>query len=88
MDGSPRALGTVRPGGQVLVATFAEDGPTRCSGLEVARYSPDTLRAEFGSGFRLLESHRELHTTPAGAQQAFTYCVCRLAPDAHPRNRA
>src|SRR5574342_563260 len=29
----------VRPGGFVLVATFADDGPTRCSGLEVRRYS-------------------------------------------------
>lgn len=68
----------VRPGGHVLVATFAEDGPTRCSGLEVVRYSPDALHAEFGAGFRLLESHRELHTTPVGAKQAFTYCVCRV----------
>ena len=68
----------VRPGGIVLVATFAEDGPLRCSGLEVARYSPDALHAEFGDAFALLASHRELHTTPSGATQAFTYCVCRL----------
>lgn len=68
---------TVRPGGIVIVATFAEDGPTRCSGLDVARYSPAQLHAEFGAPFTLLESHRELHTTPSGATQAFTYCVCR-----------
>jgi SAM-dependent methyltransferase len=67
----------VRQGGYVLVATFAEDGPSRCSGLEVARYSPAALHAEFASGFRLLESHRELHTTPSGTLQAFTYCVCQ-----------
>jgi 2-polyprenyl-3-methyl-5-hydroxy-6-metoxy-1,4-benzoquinol methylase len=78
----------VRPGGHVLVATFAEDGPTRCSGLEVSRYSPDTLHAEFGTGFRLLESHRELHTTPAGMKQAFTYCVCRVTQSAHSRHAA
>lgn len=72
----------VRPGGHVLVATFAEDGPTRCSGLEVARYSPEALHAEFGEGFLLLESHREAHVTPAGIQQAFTYCACRRDPDA------
>lgn len=69
----------VRPGGIVLVATFAEDGPTRCSGLEVARYSPEQLHAEFGESFALLESHREQHFTPAGATQAFTYCLCRIA---------
>ena len=68
----------VRPGGYVLVATFAEDGPTRCSGLEVARYSPDALHHEFGEGFRLLECHRELHTTPSHALQAFTYCLCQV----------
>jgi 2-polyprenyl-3-methyl-5-hydroxy-6-metoxy-1,4-benzoquinol methylase len=68
----------VRPGGIVIIATFAEDGPLRCSGLEVARYAPSALQAQLGADFRLLESHREVHTTPSGATQAFTYCVCRL----------
>ena len=72
----------VRPGGLVIVATFAEDGPLRCSGLEVARYSPTQLHAEFGTPFTLLESHRELHTTPSGTTQAFTYCVCRVGTTA------
>lgn len=71
----------VRPGGTVIVATFAEDGPLRCSGLEVARYSPEALHGEFGPGFELVERHRELHTTPSGATQAFTYCVCRVATE-------
>jgi len=75
----------VRPGGLVLVATFAEDGPPRCSGLDVARYSATSLHGEFGRDFRLVESHRELHITPAGARQAFTYCACRLAPGAGAR---
>jgi len=74
----------VRPGGHVIVATFAEDGPTRCSGLDVARYSADTLHAEFGAGFVVLESQRELHTTPSGSEQAFTYCVCRVRPETKP----
>ena len=70
----------VHPAGIVLIATFAEDGPTRCSGLEVTRYSPDALHNEFGPDFQLLESRREEHRTPSGAIQAFTYCVCRYAP--------
>lgn len=67
----------VRPGGYVLVATFADDGPERCSGLEVARYSAQDLHAEFGSAFRLVRSEREEHVTPWGSTQKFVYCLCR-----------
>ncbi len=68
----------VRSGGFVLVATFADDGPTRCSGLAVNRYSPDALHAEFGAPFRLIDSEREQHITPGGVRQAFIYCLCRI----------
>ena len=71
---------TLRPGGFAIVATFAADGPTRCSGLEVARYSPDSLYAEFGADFQLHMSERQTHFTPWGSSQAFTYCVCRYEP--------
>ncbi len=70
----------LRPRGYLLIATFAEDGPTRCSGLDVARYSPAALHQEFGPAFRLIESHREQHSTPAGVQQAFTCCLCQYQP--------
>ncbi len=69
---------TVRPRGFVLVATFADDGPTRCSGLEVTRYSPVALHAEFGAPFHLMTSEREEHVTPGGVRQAFIYCLCRV----------
>jgi SAM-dependent methyltransferase len=78
----------VRPGGAVMVATFAEDGPTRCSGLDVRRYSPTELHNEFGLEFQLLESRREEHRTPWGAPQAFTYCFCRYEPAGHVRTAA
>jgi hypothetical protein len=64
----------------VLVATFAEDGPLKCSGLEVVRYSPEALHHEFGDDFVVLASHREEHRTPWDAVQHFTYCLCRYAP--------
>lgn len=70
----------VRPGAHVLVATFAPDGPTRCSGLEVSRYSAESLHGEFGHDFELLTSVSEEHLTPSGAQQAFVYCLCRYQP--------
>lgn len=67
----------VRPGGHVIVATFADDGPDHCSGLEVVRYSPESLHSEFGEGFELTESTRETHHTPFGTEQKFIYCYCR-----------
>jgi SAM-dependent methyltransferase len=70
---------SVRPGGHVIVASFALDGPTECSGLDVMRYSPDTMHAQFGEGFRLLDSVREEHHTPSGPTQAFVYCLCRVS---------
>jgi len=75
-----RVESAVRPGGHVIVATFAEDGPTRCSGLPVARYSPTELHDTFGSAFRLVASEHEVHRTPSGAEQRFTYCWCRYDP--------
>jgi len=68
---------TVKPGGHVIVATFAPDGPPRCSGLEVVRYSPGDVHYEFGEGFRLVDSARETHVTPFGTEQRFMYCYCR-----------
>jgi hypothetical protein len=68
----------VPPGGHVIVASFAPDGPTRCSGLEVVRYSCESMHDEFGPGFRLLDGVREEHHTPGGAAQSFVYCLCRV----------
>jgi len=63
----------VRAGGAVVIASFALDGPTRCSGLPVLRYSSETLAAELGAGFAKVESVREEHVTPSGARQTFSY---------------
>ncbi|WP_455384144.1 class I SAM-dependent methyltransferase [Acidihalobacter prosperus] len=64
----------LEPGGQAIIATFAPDGPERCSGLPVQRYSARSLSRTLGERFRLIESREELHTTPAGVVQAFVYC--------------
>ena len=77
VDQVKRAL---RPGGAIVIGTFAEDGPKKCSGLDVARYSAEALHAELGPGFVLVNSRRHEHVTPWGAPQAFTFCVCRLGP--------
>ena len=80
-----QAQRAVRPGGHVIVASFAPEGPERCSGLNVVRYSPDSMHAEFGAAFRLLDSVREDHHTPSGSTQAFVYCLCRVEPAATTR---
>lgn len=68
----------VKVGGHVIVATFALDGPTSCSGLTVERYSPETLHNQFGPAFTLVDSTHESHATPFGTEQKFTYCYCRI----------
>ena len=68
---------SVRKGGYVLVATFAENAPTKCSGLPVLRYSADTLHSEFGREFSMLANEHEEHQTPRGSTQSFLYCLCR-----------
>ncbi|WP_283742800.1 class I SAM-dependent methyltransferase [Sideroxydans sp. CL21] len=67
----------VKPGGHVIVATFAEDGPQQCSGLPVMRYRADELHDQFGDAFTLLKHQKEEHHTPAGKVQKFVYCYCR-----------
>jgi ubiquinone/menaquinone biosynthesis C-methylase UbiE len=67
----------VKPGGHVIVATFAADGPDHCSGLEVMRYEPESLHKEFGNDFTLVDSAHETHHTPFGTDQKFIYCYCR-----------
>jgi SAM-dependent methyltransferase len=69
----------VKPGGHVIVATFGPEGPTKCSGLEVRRYGPEALQDEFGSNFHLEKHHTELHRTPMGSTQQFTYCCFRVS---------
>jgi 2-polyprenyl-3-methyl-5-hydroxy-6-metoxy-1,4-benzoquinol methylase len=68
----------VKPGGHVIVSTFGPEGPTKCSGLDVMRYDADSLHGEFGERFRLVESSKEMHHTPFGNTQQFTYCYCRV----------
>jgi SAM-dependent methyltransferase len=68
----------VKSGGYVLVSTFGPHGPTRCSGLEVVRYDAESLHAEFGVRFHMVDSVKELHKTPFGTTQQFLYCLCRV----------
>jgi len=68
---------TVPVGGHAVIATFAPDGPRRCSGLPVCRYDGPALAAELGPAFELLKTVPETHRTPWGQPQSFQYGVFR-----------
>jgi SAM-dependent methyltransferase len=72
-------LSTLPVGGNAVIGTFALDGPEKCSGLPVQRYSPSSLAAELGSQFTLLTSESETHLTPWGAPQSFQFSVFKRA---------
>jgi len=63
----------LEPHGQIIIMTFAIDGPGKCSGLDIVQYDADKMAAELGQGFELIETGHEIHHTPAGSQQKFAY---------------
>lgn len=64
-------------GGLAIIATFALDGPDKCSGLPVMRYDAESLARELGSSLRLVAGWKEEHQTPWGTKQAFNWCAFR-----------
>lgn len=70
---------SVSAGGHVIVASFGPGGPTKCSGLDIVRYSPETMHDEFGDRVSLISLSTETHQTPFGTTQEFVYCYCRKA---------
>jgi hypothetical protein len=64
-------------GGHAVMATFAPEGPERCSGLPVQRYDAELLARRFGPDFQLVRSLTRAHVTPSGGTQPFTYAVLR-----------
>lgn len=73
-----RLSNALRPNGRAIISTFAPDGPERCSGLPVMRYSPKTLAEALGPRFELIANRRHLHVTPWGTQQSFQFSLfCR-----------
>lgn len=71
------AARAVATGGVAVVGCFALDGPQHCSGLPTARYDAEGIAEQFGDAFRLERVEREVHRTPSGADQPFTWVVLR-----------
>ncbi len=68
-----RLLRAVKPGGHVIIGTFALDGPERCSGLPVVRHDAGSIGAMLGPSFAPIESRSHAHHTPMGAIQRFQF---------------
>jgi SAM-dependent methyltransferase len=67
----------VKSGGHVVIATFGPNGPRKCSGLDVVRYTAEALHSELGDDFEKIAESTEIHKTPWGSDQEFVYCYCR-----------
>lgn len=72
---------SVVAGGHAIIATFAPDGPEKCSGLTVTRYSPVSLTETLGADFSLVAHQFYLHHTPWGSPQSFQYSLLRRAAE-------
>src|ERR1700724_735035 len=70
----------LKVGGHAIIATFALDGPERCSGLAVVRYDPARLGQTLGRTFRLVDTRQHAHATPCGSNQSFQFSVFRRCP--------
>lgn len=68
------AAHAINPGGILIMGTFSEEGPTKCSGIEIKQYSAASLEACFTSGFNKVKSFYTDHTTPSGSVQNFVFC--------------
>ncbi len=67
-------LSVLNIGAHAIIAAFDDNGPKKCSGLEVIHYSPEKMSAVLGDSFQLIETSTENHLTPSGTSQSFVYC--------------
>ena len=65
----------VKKNGYFILATFSDEGPNKCSGLEICKYSELDLQKQFEEAFNVVDSFKENHNTPFGTTQNFTFSV-------------
>lgn len=69
----------VRSKGHLVIGTFSDAGPQRCSGLEIHQYSEQLMERQFSPYFRKVESRRIDHVTPFNTVQNFLFCCFQKA---------
>ena len=65
----------VKSSGNMIIGTFAVDGPTKCSGIEIKQYSKTSLSDRFGKQFKKLDCKKLGHKTPFDTIQNFVFCT-------------
>lgn len=68
------AENAIPQGGYLVLGTFSENGPTKCSGLEIKQYSEASMTTRFADSFEKLRCITEDHQTPFNITQNFTFC--------------
>jgi len=69
-----RARKNIKEKGFLTIGTFSENGPKKCSGLEIKQYSETTLQEKLSNGFEKLKCITEDHETPSHRLQNFLFC--------------
>jgi ubiquinone/menaquinone biosynthesis C-methylase UbiE len=65
---------SISPNGYLVMGTFSENGPKKCSGIEIKQYSEKSMSALFTEGFELINSFTTDHNTPFNTVQNFIFC--------------
>ncbi len=68
---------SISPNGFLVLGTFSESGPTKCSGLEIKQYTETSMSDKFNENFDRVRCVREEHTTPFNTIQSFQFCSFR-----------
>lgn len=71
------AENSITPGGYLVIGTFSENGPIKCSGLEIKQYSETNMTDRFGKAFDKVKCITEDHVTPFNTTQHFLFCGFR-----------
>lgn len=66
---------------QLVIGTFSETGPLKCSGLEIKQYTEQAMSKTFEANFQKIECVNSVHTTPFDSTQDFIFC--RFQRNAH-----
>jgi len=64
----------VRWNGYLVIGTFSDEGPKKCSGLDVKQYSESALTEIFKDKYKPVKILRDNHRTPSGSNQNFLFC--------------
>lgn len=65
---------SVAENAQLIIGTFSEEGPLKCSGIEIKQYSEESMVEQFQADFEKIECTQTLHPTPFDTTQNFTFC--------------